>query len=47
MGKELREIREAEAVTEQRKRRRRNEAPSGNTDGSNVFINDVTMVNNN
>lgn len=42
-GEELRLIREAKAVTEQRKRRRPNEVPNRNSDGSIVVSNDVTM----
>ena len=42
-SEELRSIREAEAVTEQRKRRRPNEVPNRNSDGSIVLSNDVTM----
>ena len=41
-GEELRSIREAEEVTKQRKRRRPNEVPNTNADGSTLLSNDVT-----
>src|SRR5438045_1050304 len=42
-GEELRSIREAEEVTKQKKRRRLNEVPNMNADGSTLLSNDVTM----
>jgi len=45
-GKELKDIRAAEKVIEQRKRRCLNEVSSGDADGSIVFSNDVAMGNN-
>jgi len=42
-GEELRSIREAEEVTKQKKRRRLNEVPNMNVDGSTLLSNNVTM----